>query len=110
PLGRRIGGEDFQPDAVQAVIGQRKARPVMHGLIVVDDGDLPFAHGRVIRNWPGVVDQVEDIVLFGHSAFPSKISGAAPFATRGIIMRKVVPCPSLDSSIMRPPSCWVTRL
>ena len=38
----------------------------MHRGIVVDDGDLPFAYGRVLRNGSGIVDQVEDIVLFGH--------------------------------------------
>ena len=111
-FGRRIGGEDFQALAVQAVVGQRKARAVMHGRIVVDDGDLPFARGRVLRRGAGVVDQVEDIVLFGHCEVPSVsvLWRRSPLATRGMIMRKVVPCPSLDSSIMRPPSCWVTRL
>ena len=65
-LGRGIGGEDFQRGAVEIVIAQRKAGALMHGLIVVDDGDLPFACGRSLRNGSGIVDQVEDIVLFGH--------------------------------------------
>jgi hypothetical protein len=35
-------------------------------MIVVDDGDFPFALGRILRSGSGIVDQVEDIVLFGH--------------------------------------------
>ncbi len=65
-LGRRIGRQDFQRLAVEAVVAQRKARAFMHGLIVVDDRDLPFPRGRDFRNSSGVVDQMEDIVLFGH--------------------------------------------
>ncbi len=71
-------------------------------------------HFRLVflRRGTGVVDQVEDIVLFGHwKSRQSLCLSAPPLATRGLIMRKVVPCPELvDSSIMRPPSCWVTRL
>ncbi len=65
-LGRGIGREDLERLAVQAVVGEREAGAVMHGLIVVDDGDLPFARRMVLRGGFGVVDQVEDIVLFGH--------------------------------------------
>ena len=65
-LGRGIGRQDFQGLAVEAVVAQRKARAFVHGLIVVDDGDLPFARRRVLRSGSGIVDQVEDIVLFGH--------------------------------------------
>src|SRR5207302_5049506 len=112
-FGCGVGREDFQRRAVQIVVAQRKTRAFMHGGIVVDDGDLPFAGGRVLRSYSGIVDQVEDIVLFGHCWVPSAtVSGimGVPRATLGMIMRHVVPCPSLDSSIMRPPSCWVTRL
>jgi hypothetical protein len=114
-LGRGIGREDFQRRAVQAVVAQRKARAFMHRGVVVDDGDLPLAGGRVLRSNSGIVDQVEDIVLFGHFEFPSATAAVCsvlvvtpvdpPLATLGMIMRKVVPCPSLDSSIIRPPSC-----
>jgi hypothetical protein len=38
----------------------------MHGLVVVDDGHLPFTRSRGYRSGSGIVDQVEDIVLFGH--------------------------------------------
>ena len=65
-LGRRIGRQDFQPLAVEGVIAQRKARALVHGLIVVDDGDFPFARGGILLRGLGIVDQVEDIVLFGH--------------------------------------------
>ena len=65
-FGRGIGGKDFQRRAVEVVVAQRKAGALVHRGIVVDDGDLPFARGRVLRNGPGIVDQVEDIVLFGH--------------------------------------------
>ena len=65
-LGRRIGRQDFQGLAIEIVVAQRKPRAFMHGLIVVDDGDLPFARGRCFRSGSGIVDQVEDIVLFGH--------------------------------------------
>ena len=65
-FGRRIGRQDFQRLPVEAVVAQREPGAFMHGLIVVDDGDLPFARGRYLRNGSGIVDQVEDIVLFGH--------------------------------------------
>ena len=65
-FGRGIGRQDFERGAVQIVVAQRKTGAFMHRLIVVDDGDLPFAYGRVLRSGPGIVDQVEDIVLFGH--------------------------------------------
>ncbi len=65
-FGGGIGREDFQRRAVEIVVAQRKAGALMHRSIVVDDGDLPFAYGRILRNGPGIVDQVEDIVLFGH--------------------------------------------
>ena len=65
-FGRGIGRQDFQRRAVEIVVAQRKAGAFVHRGIVVDDGDLPFAYGRVLRNGPGIVDQVEDIVLFGH--------------------------------------------
>ena len=65
-FGGGIGRQDFQRRAVEIVVAQRKAGAFVHGGIVVDDGDLPFADGRVLRNGPGIVDQVEDIVLFGH--------------------------------------------
>ncbi len=65
-LGRRIGRQDLETLAVQGVVAERKSRAFMHGLIVVDDGNLPFARGRILRNGSGIVDQVEDIVLFGH--------------------------------------------
>ena len=70
-LGRRIGREDLQRRAVQIVVAQRKTGAFMHGGIVVDDGDLPFTRGRVLRSGSGIVDQVEDIVLFGHCRVPS---------------------------------------
>src|SRR5262249_47259676 len=111
-LGRRIGREDSEPLVVQGVVGQRKTGALMHGMIVVDDGDLPLPDRLIVRNRSGVVDQVEDIVLFGHCVVPSaKLSELAgsphgsPLAVRGMIMRKVVPCPGLDSSIILPPSC-----
>ena len=108
---RGMGGEDFQALAVQAVVRERKTGAVMHGRIVVDDGDLPFPGVHILRRGTGIVDQVEDIVLFGHCEVPSlSVLCAPPLAIRGMIIRKVVPCPSLDSSIIRPPSCWVTRL
>ena len=69
-LGRRIGRQDFERLAVETVVAQRKARAFMHGLIVVDDRDLPFARGRDFRSGSGIVDQVEDIVLFGHCSSP----------------------------------------
>ena len=65
-FGRGIGREDFQRGALQVVVAQRKAGAFMHRGVVVDDGDLPFADGRILRNNSGIVDQVEDIVLFGH--------------------------------------------
>ena len=70
-FGGGIGREDFEALAVQAVVGEREAGALMHGRVVVDDGDLPLADGRIVRNRPGVVDQVEDIVLFGHGVVPS---------------------------------------
>ena len=36
--------------------------PFVHGLIVVDDGDLPFADRLIVRDRSGIVDQVEDVV------------------------------------------------
>src|ERR1700689_2557479 len=110
-LGRRIGRQDFERLPVEIVVAEREPRAFMHGLIVVDHGDLPFARGRGLRDGPGVVDQMEDIVLFGHCGVPSLAASAEPLlAALGMIMRNVVPCPSLESSIIRPPSCWVTRL
>ena len=107
-FGRRIGRQDFQRLAVQRVVAERKARAFMDSLIVIDHGDLPLAQITVFRHLAGVFDQIEDIVLFGHCVVPSIAPAAV--AARGMIMRKVVPCPSLESSIIRPPSCWVTRL
>ena len=109
------GTGDVKPagNYAPALVAEREARALVHGLIVVDDGNLPFAGGRDFRAvGSGIVDQVEDIVLVGHCVVSLSVSPpvAPPAAARGIIMRKVVPCPSLDSSIMRPPSCWVTRL
>src|SRR5205814_9622533 len=112
-FGGGIGRQDLERGAVEIVVAQRKTGAFMHGGIVVDDGDLPFACGGVFRGSAAIVDQVEDIVLFGHCSVPSAAASTAvgvPLAIRGMIMRKVVPCPTLDSSIMRPPSCWVTRL
>ncbi|MGY4342258.1 hypothetical protein ACVWW3_007164 [Bradyrhizobium sp. LM2.9] len=63
---RGMGREDLQALAVETVVRQREAGAVMHGLIVVDDGDLPFPGVNILRRGTGVVDQVEDIVLFGH--------------------------------------------
>jgi hypothetical protein len=37
----------------------------MHRGIVVDDGNLPFTRRGILARGLGVVDQVEDIVLFG---------------------------------------------
>src|ERR1700682_4300068 len=55
-----------------AMVGwARKPGAFMHGLIVVDHRDLPFTRGRGDRNGSGIVDQVEDIVLFGHCGVPS---------------------------------------
>jgi hypothetical protein len=51
---------------MENIVAQRKPRAFMDGLIVVDHGDLPFASGRRFRSGSGIVDQVEDIVLFGH--------------------------------------------
>src|SRR6202035_3983919 len=85
----------------------------VHGMIVVDYRDHPFSCGRGFRDGPGIVDQMEDIVLFGHCGVPSLSASVVPeppLAALGIIMRNVVPCPNLESSIIRPPSCWVTRL
>ncbi len=65
-LGRGIGREDFQRRAVQAVIGQREAGALVHRMIVIDDRDFPFTRGGVLPRGVGIVDQVEDIVLFGH--------------------------------------------
>src|SRR5262249_42689099 len=113
PFGRRIRRQDLEPLAVEAVVGERETRAFVDGSVIVDDGNLPSARRSILRNGLRVVDQVEDIVLFGHCAVPSpKVSSVVspPLAVRGMIMRNVVPCPSLDSSIMRPPSCWVTRL
>ena len=112
-LGRRVGRQDFQRLAVEIVVAERKACALVHGRIVVDDGDLPFARGRSLRSGSGIVDQVEDIVLFVHCGVPSLAWSSVaepPLAALGMIMRNVVPCPSLESSIIRPPSCWVTRL
>src|SRR6476620_8863197 len=98
---------------MEIVVAQRKPRAFVHRLIVVDDCDLPFARGRCLRSGSGIVNQVEDIVLFGHCEIPSLARSAVvepPLAAFGMIMRNVVPCPSLESSIIRPPSCWVTRL
>src|SRR4051794_19079584 len=112
-LGGRIGGQDLQGLAPQIVVAQRKPGALMHGRVVVDDGDLPFSCSRRLRNGSGVVDQVDDIVLFGHWELPSVACSpipVPPLAAFGMIMRNVVPCPGRDSSIIRPPSCWVTRL
>ena len=65
-LGGRIGGKDFKPLSVENVVAQRKAGAFVHRVIIVDDGDLPFACRGGFRGGPGIVDQVEDIVLFGH--------------------------------------------
>ena len=65
-LRRRIGRQDFQGLAMENVVAERKPRTFMDGLIVVDHGDLPFARGRCLRSGSGIVNQVEDIVLFGH--------------------------------------------
>ncbi|MGY4600148.1 hypothetical protein ACVWXL_007894 [Bradyrhizobium sp. GM22.5] len=65
-FGRGMGGEDLQALAVEGIVRERKTRTVMHGRIVVDDGDLPFPGVNILRCGTGVVDQVEDIVLFGH--------------------------------------------
>lgn len=65
-FGSRVGREDFQRRAVQIVVAEREAGALMHRLIVVDDGDLPFARRRILQGTLGIVDQVEDIVLFGH--------------------------------------------
>ena len=112
-FGGRVGRQDFQRLAAETVVAQGKSRTLVHGRVVVDDGDLPFACARCFRNGSGIVDQVEDIVLFGHWELPwlacSPITEPR-LAALGMIMRNVVPCPSLDSSIIRPPSCWVTRL
>src|SRR6202011_5366066 len=98
---------------MEIVVAQRKPRAFVHGLVVVDHRYLPFARGRCLRSGSGIVDQVEDIVLFGRCGVPSLAESAVaepPLAALGMIMRNVVPCPSLESSIIRPPSCWVTRL
>src|SRR4029077_5906319 len=113
PLRGRIGRKYFERLPVEAVVAQRKSGAFVHGMIVVDDRDLPLARSRRIRSSTGIVDQVEDIVLFGHEAAPSRSWSMVvlpPLAALGMIMRNVVPCPSLESSIIRPPSCWVTRL
>src|SRR4030081_506447 len=98
---------------METVVAQRKPRAFVHGPIVVDDSDLPFACVRCLRSGSGIVNQVEDIVLFGHCGIPSPAGCVVvepPLAALGIIMRNVVPCPRLESSIIRPPTCWVTRL
>ncbi|MGY4424864.1 hypothetical protein ACVWY2_007313 [Bradyrhizobium sp. JR6.1] len=65
-FGRGVGRQDLQRRAVQVVIAERKSGAFMDGVIVVDHGDLPFPYRRVLRGALGVVDQLEDIVLFGH--------------------------------------------
>ena len=72
PLAAGIGRQDFEALSVEAVIAQRKAGALMHRLIVVDDRDLPFARAGDFRVGTGIVDQVEDIVLFGHAEVLSR--------------------------------------
>ena len=99
-LGRRIGRQDFERLAVETVVAQRKARAFMHGLIVVDDGDLPFAR----RRWSSGAVPVSSIrwrtsscsAIAKSRRLPVSVVAAPPLAVRGMIMRNVVPCPSLE--------------
>jgi hypothetical protein len=52
-LGARVGREDFQRLPVQHIVAERKPRALVHGRVVVNDGDLPLAHGRGMR--PNVI-------------------------------------------------------
>src|SRR5690606_40228448 len=61
-----------------------------------------FLIPSLVLNYPPTT---EIYTLSLHDALPISVS-APPLATLGMVIRKVVPCPTRDSSIMRPPSCW----
>ena len=110
-LGGGMGREDLDALAVQAVVVQRKARALVHGRVVVDDGDLP-GWRRLVLGRARVVDHPHDVVV-GHSSSAS-VSVVSTYSSLGAIsgrrMRKVVPRPTSDSSRSDPPSRRVTRL
>src|SRR3954453_9817112 len=72
----------------------------MDGRVVINDGDLPFAQGRCFRSGSGIFDQVKDVILFGHWG-SRRLFGlqfwSRTWAAFGMIVRNVVPCPTLES-------------
>ena len=74
-LRRRIGRQDLQRLAVQAVVAEREAGALVDREVVVDHRDLPPPRVGFLQRDGGVFDQLEDIVLVGHGAFPSLAGG-----------------------------------
>ena len=110
---RRMGRDDLDALAVEAVIVKREAGPFVHGRVVVDDGDLPGRSGRSGGRRSAVLDHVHDVMLVGHSGSTSIMATSARSsfgAASGSLMRKTVPRPASDSSFSEPPRRRVTRL
>ena len=69
-FGRRIGRDDIDPLAVELVVREREPRAFVHGRLVVDHRDFPARSLFARRLGAGILDQVDDVVWFGHEFGP----------------------------------------
>ena len=111
----RVGREDLEALPVEHVIVEREAGAVMDRGVVVDDGDLPAPAGGDARLGLAVLDDGQEVVVLGHRQVSRLIAIAGGWsssrgATRGRLIRNVVPAPAIDESTMRPPRRRVMRL